>query len=199
MNSTQEIKREIEEYIEKNYSEKRKIHTEGVRTTAIELAKLYGADPEKAEIAALFHDMYRGVSENSLNYYVKHLGLDDKYLNNCNLAHSKIAAIIMKRDFGIDDEDIINAVSYHTTGRIGMSLLEKVIYLADAIEPNRVYPNVEMLRETAYRDLDEACLESLTNTAEFVRASGKFLDEETLRAKEDLEQRVKINKTKERR
>ena len=63
--------KEIKDYIEKNFSEKRKIHTEGVRTTAIELAKRYGADPQKAEIAALFHDMYRGVSENSLNYYVK--------------------------------------------------------------------------------------------------------------------------------
>ena len=117
--------KEIKDYIEKNFSEKRKIHTEGVRTTAIELAKRYGADPQKAEIAALFHDMYRGVSENSLNYFVKHLGLDSKYLNNCNLAHGKIAAIIMQRDFEIEDPDIINAVSYHTTGRPGMSLLKR--------------------------------------------------------------------------
>ena len=134
--------KEIKDYIEKNFSEKRKIHTEGVRTTAIELAKRYGADPQKAEIAALFHDMYRGVSENSLNYYVKHLGLDSKYLNNCNLAHGKIAAIIMQRDFEIEDPDIINAVSYHTTGRPGMSLLEKIIYIADAVEPNRSYLGV---------------------------------------------------------
>ena len=129
----------INNYIEKNFSEKRKVHTEGVRRTAIALAEKYGADVEKAELAALFHDMYRGVSEDVLNYYIKHLDLDKKYLNNCNLAHSKIAAIIMKRDYGIEDEDIINAVSYHTTGRPGMSLLEKIIYIADAIEPNRNY------------------------------------------------------------
>lgn len=189
--------REIKEYIERNYSEKRKIHTEGVRVTAMELARRYGADPAKAELAALFHDMYRGVSENSLNYYVKHLGLDEKYMNNCNLAHGKIAAIVMKRDFEITDDDIVNAVSYHTTGRENMSLLEKIIYLADAIEPNRVYPGVDELRKLADEDLDKACLSSLTNTINFVRASGKYLDEETVRAKEDLERKIKEKEEKD--
>ncbi len=189
--------REIKEYIERNYSEKRKIHTEGVRVTAMELARRYGADPAKAELAALFHDMYRGVSENSLNYYVKHLGLDEKYMNNCNLAHGKIAAIVMKRDFEITDDDIVNAVSYHTTGRENMSLLEKIIYLADAIEPNRVYPGVDELRKLADEDLDKACLLSLTNTINFVRASGKYLDEETVRAKEDLERKIKEKEEKD--
>ena len=189
--------REIKEYIERNYSEKRKIHTEGVRVTAMELARRYGADPAKAELAALFHDMYRGVSENSLNYYVKHLGLDEKYMNNCNLAHGKIAAMVMKRDFEITDDDIVNAVSYHTTGRENMSLLEKIIYLADAIEPNRVYPGVDELRRLADEDLDKACLSSLTNTINFVRASGKYLDEETVRAKEDLERKIKEKEEKD--
>lgn len=174
----------INSYIEKNFSEKRKVHTEGVRKTAVMLAEKYGADPEKAELAALFHDMYRGVSEDVLNYYVKHLDLDKKYLNNCNLAHGKIAAIIMKRDYGIEDEDIINAVSYHTTGRPGMTLLEKIIYIADAIEPSRNYPGVESLRETAERDLNEACLLSLTRTIEYVQGQGNYLDNDTLLARD---------------
>lgn len=174
----------INSYIEKNFSEKRKVHTEGVRKTAVMLAEKYGADPEKAELAALFHDMYRGVSEDVLNYYVKHLDLDKKYLNNCNLAHGKIAAIIMKRDYGIENEDIINAVSYHTTGRPGMTLLEKIIYIADAIEPSRNYPGVESLRETAERDLNEACLLSLTRTIEYVQGQGNYLDNDTLLARD---------------
>jgi len=102
---------------------------------AVKLAEKYGEDPSKAETAALFHDMYRGVSVDVLNYYVKHLGLDEKYINNANLAHGKIAAIIMERDYHITDPDIIHAVSFHTTGRAGMSKLEKIIYIADAIEP----------------------------------------------------------------
>ena len=165
--------KEIKDYIEKNFSEKRKSHTEGVRTTAIELAKRYGADPQKAEIAALFHDMYRGVSENSLNYYVKHLGLDSKYLNNCNLAHGKIAAIIMQRDFEIEDPDIINAVSYHTTGRPGMSLLEKIIYIADYVEPTRDFPGVAALREAVWRDLDEGVLLGLEQTLRLLERQGR--------------------------
>lgn len=182
---------EIKQYIENNFSEKRKIHTEGVRITAIRLAEKYGADPEKAEIAALFHDMYRGVAQNTLNYYVKHLGLDSKYVDNANLAHGKIAAIIMERDFDITDQDIINAVSFHTTGRAGMSTLEKVVYLADAIEPNRFYPGVDELRRAAEKDLDKACLMSLKSTAEFVLSAGKYLDQDTLRAKEYLEEVLK--------
>lgn len=187
---------EIKQYIENNFSEKRKVHTEGVRKTAIELAEKYGADPEKAEIAALFHDMYRGVSENTLNYYVKHLGLDTRYMNNANLAHGKIAAIVMERDFDVKDPDIINAVSFHTTGRAGMSTLEKVVYLADAIEPNRVYPGVDELRKAAEEDLDKACLMSLTSTADFVRSAGKYLDQDTVLAKEYLEEVIREKERK---
>lgn len=174
----------ISNYIEKNFSEKRKIHTEGVRKTAVRLAGKYGADPEKAEAAALFHDMYRGVSPEVLNYYVRHLELGEKYMNNPNLAHGKIAAVIMERDYGITDPDILNAVSFHTTGRPAMSLLEKIIYIADAIEPNRSYPGVDSLRQAAERDLDEACLLSLERTIEYVRGQGLYLDMDTVDARD---------------
>ena len=70
--------------------------------------------------------------------------------------HGKIAAEVMKRDWGIKDEDVINAVKNHTTGRQGMSLLEKIIFVADAIEPSRDYPGVDKLRELAFKDLDSA-------------------------------------------
>lgn len=172
----------ITEYIEKNFSEKRRIHTYAVAETAKDLARFYGVDEHKAETAALFHDMFRGVSETVLNYYVKELGLGDRYLNNANLAHGKIAAAVMEKNYGIKDEDILNAVSYHTTGRAGMSDLEKVIYLADAIEPNRVYPSVEQLRSAAYKGLDAACLLSMEKTIEFVKSKGLYLDEDTIHA-----------------
>lgn len=184
------------EYIEKNFSEKRKIHTEGVRQTAMKLAEKYGGgDSElvaKSELAALFHDLYRGVPVDVINYYVKHMELDEKrYRDNPNLAHGKIAAIVIQRDFDVKDQDIINAVSYHTTGRPEMSLLEKIIYIADAIEPNRMYPGVEALRKTADRDLDEAVLQSLTNTINYVRGENKYLDEDTVLAKEYFEKKIK--------
>lgn len=190
------LKGTIEAYIEKNASEKRKIHTEGVRQTAIMLAEKYGPLNEtlrqKAELTALFHDMYRGVSTDIMNYYVKHLGLDEKrYRNNANLAHGKIAAAVMEREYGITDDDMLNAVSFHTTGRPGMSLLEKIIYIADAIEPNRSYPGVEELRKSAERDIDLACLQSLTSTIAYVRGENKYLDEDTILAKEYFEKLIK--------
>lgn len=178
------IKKKISDYIEKNLSEKRRIHTEGVRKTAVMLAEKYGEDVDKAEVAALCHDMYRGINIDLLNDYVNQLGLDKKYLDNPNLAHGKIAAVMIKKEYGIDDQDIINAVSFHTTGRAGMSELEKIIYLADAIEPGRDYPSVNQLREAVDRGLDEVLIMSLERTIEYVRQQGHFLDEDTLKARD---------------
>lgn len=181
----------INKYITDNFSEKRKVHTEGVRTTAMRLAAMYGADVEKAEVAALYHDMFRGVGKEQLNKYIDTLSLPQRYKDNPNLAHGKIAAIVMERDCGIKDQDIINAVSFHTTGRPGMSILEKVIFIADAIEPARDYPGVEELRRLADENIDEACLLSLTNTAEFVVSQGIYLDPDTLHAKEYFKEILK--------
>ncbi len=187
------IKEEIASYIEANFSDKRKRHTEGVISTAKALAERYAASVEKAEIAAMFHDMFRGTDISQLNYYVKNLGLKEKYLDNANLAHSKVAAAVMARDFHIYDEEILNAVSFHTTGRAGMSLLEKIIYIADAIEPSREYKGVEDIREEAFRDIDRACLMSLENTITFVREQGKFLDSDTIEAVDFLRKETSID------
>ncbi|WP_027399668.1 bis(5'-nucleosyl)-tetraphosphatase (symmetrical) YqeK [Anaerovorax odorimutans] len=185
----------IYDYIENNMSEKRRIHTFAVAEEAKKLAKLYGEDVYKAELAALVHDFYRGINEDVLNAYVSEFNLDSYYLGNANLAHGKIAANIIKRDYNIEDQDIINAVSYHTTGRDGMSTLEKIIYIADAIEPNRSYPGIEELRELAYIDLDKACLMSLKHVADYVQSQELYLDLDTVRAidfiKKELQERGK--------
>lgn len=189
--------RSIHSYIERNFSEKRKNHTFAVRDLALKLADHYGADREKTETAALFHDMFRGVPEQSINCYVKHLGLELKYLNNPNLAHGKIAAIIMERDYGITDPDIIHAVSYHTTGRPAMSLIEKIIYIADATEPNRVYPKVETLRRLSFEDLDKTLLLSLQHTIKYIQSRGLYLDKDTVLAQQYYEEKEKMNEQQE--
>lgn len=185
--------RSINSYIERNFTEKRKIHTFAVCELAIKLAKKYDIDPEKVETAALFHDMFRGVPEQSINCYVKHLGLDPKYMNNPNLAHGKIAAIVMERDYGIDDQDVINAVSYHTTGREAMSETEKILYIADATEPNRVYPSVEMLRKLSFENLDKAVLESLKHTIKYIEERGLYLDKDTVLARDYYMKKENMN------
>lgn len=179
----------IEVYIEKNLSEKRRRHTYGVVETAKKLAKKYGCDEKKAETAALYHDMFRSTSVAVLNMYVKQLGLSRDYLDNANLAHGPIAARIMERDYHIADPDILNAVRYHTTGREGMSLLEKVIYLADAIEPQREYPGVDEIRQTAEVSLDQACLLSMERSITYIEERGLFLHENTIKARNDLNRR----------
>ncbi len=170
------------EHIENHLSEKRKRHTFGVRDTAVKLARLYGAEEEQAEIAALFHDFYKYLDQEESDEYVKKLGLSDYYIGNKNLAHSKIAAAMMKEKYGIEDEDLINAVSFHTTGRENMSLLEKIIYLADAIEPGRDYPMVDGLRRTAEKDLDQAVIDTLEGSLKHVKEAGQTLDPDSEKA-----------------
>ena len=177
----------IDNFIKAHLKESRLRHTYGVRDTAVHLAKLYGADPEKAELAALYHDSYRWLKGDEMNACIKKRGSPGRYMDKPSLAHSKIAAIMIQRDFGEDDPDIINAVCYHTTGREDMSLLEKIVYLADAIEPNRDYPAVAELRELAEKDLDAACLASMKNTESYVLSTGAEMDSDTTAAIKYLE------------
>lgn len=186
---------EINAYLQAHLSEKRLRHVEGVRRTAIALCRQYGEDEKRAELAALFHDMYRELDGEELKATVRALALPKRYGQSRNLAHSKIAAAKMRADWGVDDADMLQAVSYHTTGRPGMSRLEKILYLADAIEPGRDYPGVATLRELAFQDLDRACLLSLTNTIAFVQRQGSEVDDDSVRAKAYFE---KIIKEKER-
>ena len=176
----------INSYIDKNLSEKRRAHVYGVVETAKKLAEKYGCDINKAETAALFHDMFRSTPVEVLNMYIRQLGLDDTYLNNANLAHGPIAAVIMNRDYGIDDQEVLNAVKYHTTGRAGMSTLEKVIYLAAAIEPGRNYPDVDKVRKLAEISLEKACLFSMEHSINYIRERGLFLHEDTIKARDYL-------------
>ena len=172
------------EYIDLHLKPSRALHTRNVATEAVRLAEKYGADKQKAEIAALLHDIARNLPVEEMNGYVRQLGLDERYIGNKNLSHSKVGVMLIKRDFGIEDEEILNAVSYHTTGRDGMTLLDKVIFLADAIEPGRDYPAVTMLRELADEDLDKACAYSLKKTIEYIESQGIYLDPDTAEAYE---------------
>ncbi|NLD20313.1 MAG: HD domain-containing protein [Clostridiales bacterium] len=187
-----ELTNRIKYYIEVNLKDSRREHTYAVAWEAVKLAAHYGADGDKAKIAALFHDMFRNMSLNAMNMYVNHWGLPKKYLDNPNLAHGKLAAEMMKRTYEISDEDILNAVSYHTTGRAGMSKLEKIIFLADAIEPGRNYPTVEETRALAYTDIDRACISSLERTIEYIQGKGDYLDPDTIKARDDLKEKINL-------
>lgn len=172
------------DYIRTHLKQSRYEHTLRVRDEAIRLAKRFGADPAKAETAAIYHDMAKNLPQEEMNACVRAFGLEEKYLDAPNLAHSKVAAGMMRRDFGINDPELLNAVSSHTTGRAGMGLLEKIVFLADAIEPGREYPSVDAIRALATEDLDSACICLLERTIAYLEEKGAAIDpdtEETLR------------------
>lgn len=173
-------RKDWERILGKRLGEKRFRHTLGVRDEAVRLAAFWGCDTEKAELAALLHDFCRNLTVEESNAYVRKYGLAEKYLNNVSLAHSKIACRMLQEEYGVEDEEILHAVSNHTTGRPNMSVLEKIIYLADAIEPGRDYPGVDELREMAYNNLDKACLSALDRSIRFVLSKGERMDNSAL-------------------
>lgn len=184
----------IERTIKNDYSVKRREHTYGVRDTAVRLAEKYGADPEKARVCSLYHDLYRRASDELIGEYIEKYGLDPKYMGDPNLAHGKMAALFMEHEMGIKDPDMLNAVAYHTTGRAGMSVLEKVIYLADAIEPGRDYPSVYRIREMAENSLDRACLMILEEFPEYLAKKGRKMDPDSIKARDQLRKEIMDNR-----
>ena len=135
---------ELYEIAKEKLSEKRFNHTLGVVKRAIQYAEIYNENMEKTKIAAILHDIAKEIpKEESYNMLEKYeVKLDDIEKRNFNLIHSILGAGIAKNEYGLDD-DIVNAIKYHTTGRENMSMLEKIIYLADATEPNRNYMSNE--------------------------------------------------------
>ena len=192
MNSTdhERLKEKILEYIRMNLKESRLQHTYRVAETAVAMARREGADVRKAEIAALLHDCARNLPPEKLNSLVEELGLPDRYRDNVNLSHSKVGAAFAGRLFNIDDREILDAISYHTTGRCRMTTLEKIVFLADAIEPGRDYPGVEAIRDAAEESLDRGCLKSLEGTIEFLKAADKFIDNDTIEAFNYIKEKI---------
>ncbi|GAB1475376.1 bis(5'-nucleosyl)-tetraphosphatase (symmetrical) YqeK [Bacillota bacterium] len=172
--------------VEKRLSKSRMEHTCGVVREAEILAERYGINKEKAGFAALCHDMARCISREEMKKYTREFMIDDSYKDSLELSHGKIAAEWLKRDFAVNDSDILNAVSFHTTGRPGMSPLEKVVFLADATEPGRKYPGVDAIRETALHALDKGCLQSMERTIEYLNSKGYRIHEDTLKARDFL-------------
>lgn len=176
---------EIEKRIQEINSKTRYKHCLGVRDEAIKLANLYGADPEKAGLAGLVHDCVKGMEPQQMIDFYKEYNLDIKDIT-CEeekLRHAKVGAYYAKLVFGIEDEEIFDAVYYHTTGKPDMPLLTKIIYIADYIEPNRRYDGVNELRNLAYKDLDAAILDGLSFTVKKLVSNNKVLHIDTVMAR----------------
>ncbi|MDQ0190503.1 bis(5'-nucleosyl)-tetraphosphatase (symmetrical) YqeK [Alicyclobacillus cycloheptanicus] len=158
---------EIRERVRQELSPARFAHVEGVVQTAAQLAERYGVDPARARTAAWLHDLAREWSVERLKHAAENIEIPSGFGLIPALLHGPIAASFAVEWYGVD-EDVANAIRFHTTGRVGMSTLEKIICLADAIEPGRAYPGVEELRAAAQKSLDLALLKSFDATLRYL-------------------------------
>lgn len=176
-----EIK-EIRDAIEKELTGKRFEHTLGVAYTAALLAECNDYTSETALLAGLLHDCAKCYSDQKLINICKkdNVELTETELKNTALLHGKAGAVVAKRKYKIENEDVLNAIKYHTTGRPNMTVLEKIIYVADYIEPGRKQvPNLSSLRKLAFQNLDAALIQILENIVNYLKSDGKETDPST--------------------
>jgi predicted HD superfamily hydrolase involved in NAD metabolism len=175
------------EIVKEKLPVKRYQHTLGVVKTAIMLAEKYGGEKKKAELAAIFHDYakYRSIEE--MMAVVRSEAMDQKLLTyGKELLHGPVGAYFVSTEIGIRDEAVLNGIRYHTTGRANMTLLEKIIYLADYIEPSRDFQGVNEVRVLAEKSLDEALLLAIGNTINHLVTQNQPVFPDTLAAYNEL-------------
>lgn len=169
-------------------------HTLGVMETAIQLARQYGADERKAELAAIFHDYAKFRPKEEMKEIIVSQGFPKELLEfNAELWHAPVGAYLAEKEAGITDSEVIDAIRFHTSGRPGMTLLEKIIYLADYIEPGRHFPGVEEVREMAKESLDQALIKAVQNTIMFLMKKNQAVYPDSFHTYNDLVKNRRID------
>ncbi|MFC7681455.1 bis(5'-nucleosyl)-tetraphosphatase (symmetrical) YqeK [Paenibacillus sp. GCM10028914] len=182
------------EAVSSQMPEKRWIHTQGVMDTAVKLAEQYGADPEKADLAAILHDVAKYWPVLKLKEVLVDNGLSGDLLeHDKQLWHAEVGAFVAERDYGITDQEVLDAIRYHTSGRVGMTLLDKVVCLADYMEPGRDFPGVNNIRELANHSLEEALLAGFDSTINHLLSRRQIIYPLTLLARNDLIKQLEAN------
>lgn len=167
---------------------KRYEHVERVTETAKVLAEKYNANQQQVMLAAALHDYAKNFShENLKQWIVTHIDLPKNLLHyHHELWHGPVGAKIAESQFGIHDQEVLNAIRYHTTGRKGMTLVEKIVFIADYIEPGRDFPAVYQARELVQQHIDYACLYALKETISFLMEKKQSIHPDTFFAYNDL-------------
>lgn len=188
MISAEEAKR----LAKKNLSAKRYQHTCNVKKLAVELAKRNGADEKKAALAALLHDIAKELPRTELLQIFTDNAIiaDNTAQRAAPVWHGVAAAILAQTKYGIEDAEILSAIRCHTTGKAGMSTLDKIIYMADMASAERDYPEAELLRRHALENLDKATVEGLGMSIAWLKAENRPVDPETIEAYADLRKSI---------
>lgn len=187
------IRKRLESYL----PAKRYEHSLGVEYTAAALAMRYGSDIYKAELAGILHDCAKHFSDEELIRLCKNAGIEtgEEALKAPQLLHAIYAPHMAREEFGIEDEEVLSALRWHTTGRPKMSLLESIIYVADYIEPGRKpLPMMKEIREWAFRDIDFCVYKIAENTIDYLREKGQYIDKMTFNCYDSLKERYGYGK-----
>lgn len=163
-------------------TEKRFVHSVGVEYTAACMASIYDVDIKKARRAGLLHDCAKCIPTDEKLKKAKKLGLPvNKWEEeNPDLLHGKLGAYYAKAKYGVEDEEVLSSITYHTTGKPAMTMLEKIIFVADYIEPNRkMIKDMVEIRKEAFTDLDKAVIHILKNTLDYLKSKDQSIDELT--------------------
>lgn len=175
MKELEQIRREIKKQLDKY----RYHHTLGVMYTAAALAMHCEISLEDAMTAGLLHDCAKCIPNDIKIELCKkyEIALTETELQNTALIHPKLGAYLAKSEYGIEKQEIIDAIAYHTTGRPDMTMLEKIIYVADYIEPGRgEAPNLPYVRKLAFENIDQAMYKILDDTLEYLNTRGGVID-----------------------
>ena len=154
-------------------------HTVGVMYTSASLAMRYGADVEKALLSGLLHDCAKHYSgEKKLELCKKYkLEISDAERKNPGLLHAKLGAYLAEHKYDVNDQEILDSIVWHTTGRPNMTLMDKIVYIADFIEPNRNQaPNLEHFRRLAFEDIDECLYQILESSLAYLETRNEVID-----------------------
>ncbi|WP_339208545.1 bis(5'-nucleosyl)-tetraphosphatase (symmetrical) YqeK [Paenibacillus sp. FSL K6-3182] len=167
--------------------ERRWLHTQGVMETAVILANRFGQDAVRAELAAILHDVSKYWNVDRMQKVIRDQALPaELLLYDKELWHAPVGAWVAEHKFGVADTEVLDAIRYHTSGRRGMSQLEKIVCLADYMEPGREFPGVDKIRELSEHSLDQALLAGFNSTISFLLEKGKRIFPLTIEARNSL-------------
>ncbi|WP_425444086.1 bis(5'-nucleosyl)-tetraphosphatase (symmetrical) YqeK [Sutcliffiella horikoshii] len=176
-------------------TERRYVHTIGVMEAAIELAERYGVDKDKAELAAIFHDYAKFRDKEEMRRIIIDQKMPQDLLQfHDELWHAPVGAYLVEKEAGVSDDEVLEAIRCHTSGKINMSTLDKVLYVADYIEPGRDFPGVEQVRESAKSSLDIAVIQAMKNTITYLLTRNQPVYPDTFHAYNDMTMKVKERK-----
>ncbi|ERT41009.1 MULTISPECIES: bis(5'-nucleosyl)-tetraphosphatase (symmetrical) YqeK [Fusobacterium] len=180
---------ELKEIVKSKMSLKRFTHTLGVVEMSEKLAKIYNADIEKCKVAALLHDTCKEMDMEYIknickNNFMNELSEED--LENNEILHGFAGSYYVKTELGINDKEILNAIKYHTVGAKNMTLVEKIVYIADAIEYGRNYPSVVEIREETFKNLDKGILMEIEHKEKYLKSIGKKSHPNTDKFKKEI-------------